>query len=294
MTATAATGAARDLAAELARDLVLSLDPVESFRAAVGEPDPWQADLLRSADRQILIASGRQIGKSTCVGGLAVDQLNRPSRTVLLLSPSLRQSSELFDKVRHHHRKAGGPPITAESAARIETANGSRCLSLPSSEATVRGFSAVDLIVIDEAARVPDSLYAACRPMLAVSGGRLVALSTPHGKRGWFAEAWHSSATWKKIRIPSSECPRISAEFLQAEREALPRWVYNSEYRAIFEDAIASVFRAEEIAAAFESSAVAPLWLPGEPVELSPDPEEPGALWSEDETAAAWRRLIKG
>jgi hypothetical protein len=42
------------------------------------------------------------------------------------------------------------------------------------------------MLVIDEASRVDDTLYLAVRPLLAVSGGRLVALSTPFGKRGWF------------------------------------------------------------------------------------------------------------
>jgi hypothetical protein len=216
----------------------------------------------------------------------------RPGRTVVLLSPSLRQSSELYDKVRHHHREAGGPRITAESATRIETENGSRVLSLPSSEATVRGFSAVDLIVIDEAARVPDSLYAAVRPMLAVSGGTLVALSTPHGKRGWFAEAWHGDEEWHRVRIPSTDCPRISAEFLERERRALPWWVFSQEYLANFEDNAAAVFRADEIEAAFDRSTVSPLWVPGQPVPQSVEPETAtGALWNEAETADRWLSL---
>ena len=55
----------------------------------------------------------------------------------------------------------------------------------------MRGYAAADLVIIDEAARVEDDLISAFRPMLATSNGRLIALTTPAGKRGWFFDAWH-------------------------------------------------------------------------------------------------------
>jgi hypothetical protein len=81
-------------------------------------------------------------------------------------------------------------PPESESALQLELENGSRIVSLPGKEGTIRGYPGARLLAIDEAAWVPDDLYLAVRPMLAVSDGRLVALSTPHGTRGWFYEAW--------------------------------------------------------------------------------------------------------
>ena len=49
--------------------------------------------------------------------------------------------------------------------------NGSRIVGLPGKEATTRGFSNVSLLLFDEASRVPDDLFRAMRPTLAVSGG---------------------------------------------------------------------------------------------------------------------------
>ena len=63
-------------------------------------------------------------------------------------------------------------------------------VALPGNEMTTRGYSDVGLLVVDEASRVSDELYYSIRPMLAVSGGRLIALSTPWGARGWFHAAW--------------------------------------------------------------------------------------------------------
>src|SRR6185369_6360406 len=97
----------------------------------------------------------------------------------------------------------------------------SRIIALPENERTIRGYSGAALLVVDEASRVSDALYASVRPMLAVSRGRLVVLSTPFGKRGFFFEEWSSDRAWERIRITADQCPRISPEFLEEERLAL-------------------------------------------------------------------------
>src|SRR5918993_1239957 len=66
----------------------------------------------------------------------------------------------------------------------MELSNGSRIEALPGTEKTIRGFSEVDLLIVEEAARVADELYYAARPFLAVSGGRPLVLSPPFRKRG--------------------------------------------------------------------------------------------------------------
>src|SRR5207249_5297962 len=97
--------------------------------------------------------------------------------------------------------------------------NGSRIVGLPGTERTVRGFSAVSLLVIDEASRANDELYYAVRPMLAVSGGGLWLMRTPNGKRGFFYETWeHGGADWERVKVTAPECPRISPAFLEEER----------------------------------------------------------------------------
>ena len=62
---------------------------------------------------------------------------------------------------------------------------------------------------MDEAARVDDGLYYATRPMLAVSGGALIMLSSPAGRRGVFFEEWTEGAGWDRYEVPAEECPRI-------------------------------------------------------------------------------------
>jgi hypothetical protein len=175
-----------------------------------------------------------------------------PGSLVLLLSPTLRQSGELFrDKVKMLYHALARPVATVQnSALSMELANGSRIISLPGKEETVRSYSGVKLLVVDEASRVLDDLYRSVRPMLSVSRGRLIALSTPFGKRGWFYEAFTGSATWHRVKIRADQCPRISREFLDEEREAIGERWYRQEYECSFEDVIDAVFRDEDIQAA--------------------------------------------
>jgi hypothetical protein len=185
-----------------------------------------------------------------------------PKSLVLLLSPSQRQSQELYRKCADGWKALGSPvPTVTESALRVEFANGSRILSLPGKDdASIRGYSAPRLVLIDEASRVADSLYMACRPMMATAAdGQLLALSTPFGKRGWFYEAWQGSGQWQRIKVTADQCRRIAPEFLADERESLGERWYAQEYLCSFEDMIGAVFRSEDIEDAFDES-VTPLF----------------------------------
>jgi hypothetical protein len=116
------------------------------------------------------------------------------------------------------------------------------------------------LIIIDGAARVPDELIQAVRPMLATSNGRLIALSTPRGKRGWYFDAWHNSdSDWNRVRVTTDMCPRISQEFLDAELRELGALRFAEEYELRFLENEDAVFPTAIIDAAFTEK-VARLW----------------------------------
>jgi len=97
----------------------------------------------------------------------------------------------------------------------------------------------------------PRGLFA-IRPMLAVSQGRLVALSTPFGTRGWFYEAWRSSERWERFEVPATDCPRISPEFLEEESRTIGAWWFAQEYGCQFMDAESQPFRREDVERAFQ------------------------------------------
>lgn len=229
----------------LNRDLSTALDPVLFSSECLGmQPDKWQADVLRGCYKRLLLNCCRQCGKSTIAAALALHRtLYYPDSLVLLVSPSLRQSSELFKKVTTFLNKLPiKPHLMEENKLSLQLENGSRIVSLPGSEATVRGYSNVNLIIEDEAARVSDELYRALRPMLAVSGGSITLMSTPFGKRGHFFQEWEDGDDWKRIKISAHECTRIKKEFLDAEIKSLGEWWFRQEYMCEFVDNEENVF----------------------------------------------------
>jgi hypothetical protein len=222
-------------------------DPVLMAGRAGFTPDLWQSDLLRSSARQMILLCSRQSGKSTITSILALHQaIYQPNSLILLLSPSQRQSAELFRKLQNFYgelESANLPTATEESALRMQLSNGSRIIALPGTEATIRGFSGVDLLVIDEASRVDDALYQSVRPMLAVSGGKIILLSTPFGKRGFFYDVWANGSTdWHRTRITAQQCPRIDSEWLAREKETVGDWWFRQEYSCEFLETTDSFF----------------------------------------------------
>ncbi len=242
--------------------LARALDPALWFRDAGIDPDDWQVSAIRSESKRQLWNVHRQGGKSTtaAIKALAksVEVANAP---IIVISPSQRQSAEMVRScLALHSAIEGMPPIIAESAHRIEFSNRSRIISVPSSETTVRGFAKVALLILDEASRIPDDIVAACRPMLAVSDGEILALSTPQGRRGFWFDWWANGGdTWERTLVPVDQCPRISKSFLDDERKSLGEALFKQEYFCAFIETDEPVFPSEIIERAF-SSEVQPLW----------------------------------
>jgi hypothetical protein len=231
----------------VSQDIRMAVDRV-AFAEELGViPDPWQRDFLRSSSDRVLLNCSRQSGKSTMSAVIALHRaLYYPGSLVLCLAPTLRQSQELFAKVAGFYRDLGRPvPAQGERKLSLELENDSRIVTLPGSEKTIRGFSDAALLLLDEASRIEDELYYAVRPMLAVSGGSLMMLTTPYGKRGIFFEEWTSSHAWERYEVPASQCPRISEEFLAEERADLPPFIFDQEYNCVFTETEDQVFSAD-------------------------------------------------
>jgi predicted phage terminase large subunit-like protein len=213
------------------RDPVFFAEEILEF-----DPDPWQAAFLRSRAQRIILNCSRQSGKSTTTAILALwEAIYKPKSVIVLDSPSLRQSQELMLKFSEFLSQIDQKvKLDSDTKLSVRFANGSRVLALPGSEKTIRGISAVTLLILDEAAGIPDELYGAVRPMLAVSKGRLVLMSTPRGEQGFFYETWTKSLDWEKIEVPWSDCPRIASSFIDEEkRERGNSWV-SQEYECKF------------------------------------------------------------
>jgi len=247
-------------------------DPSAIMTDAGFSPDNWQRRVLESAASEILLLATRQGGKTLASSALVLQTaLREPGSLTLILSPSQRQSSEMLNaKVLPLYRSIEAKHPTYVSGpgrlklptnkTEIEFRSGSRIIALPDNIKTVVGYSGASLLVIDEAAQASDALYSTVRPMMATSQGRIIALSTPFGRRGFFFEEWENGAGWYRECVTADECPRIPREFLATEKKRQgERWFMQNFY-CTFHAPIDSLFDPADIEAAFAGSASEPLF----------------------------------
>src|SRR6516162_6189454 len=209
-------------------------------------PDPWQAKLLRSRSKQVILCTGRQVGKSTTVAAMALHTcLYQPGALVLVIAPSQRQSRELFIKIHGFLQKLEPPEVLEEETKlSLMMSNGSRAVVLPGDGRTIRGYSSPALVLMDEAAFIADEVFDAAIPMLAAAPeGRIILMSTPHISAGFFYNLWQNADGWERMEFKSADCPRVSKEWLDARRREDPLR-FAREYECQFgsvEDALFTV-----------------------------------------------------
>jgi hypothetical protein len=235
---------------------------VEWARQVLGfEPDPKQQEVLSANTRRGILNCTRQWGKSTTCAIKAVHYAQfHPDSLVVVASPSLRQSGEFLRKAKKAVAALGFRVRgDGENKCSLLLPNGSRIVGLPESEDTIRGFSQVGLLIVDEASRVSDEMYYALRPMLAVGGGALWLMSTPNGQSGFFYREWSGGREWTRVQATAAECSRIPSEFLEEERETLGEEMFLREYCCEFISGEGSLFDEAQIRSRL-SHRLAPLW----------------------------------
>ncbi len=130
------------------------------------EPDFIQEGLLASGVSRGLVNCSRQWGKSTVAAVMAVYRAYFRSKSLVVMArPTEKQSAELVWKARDFMIKLGlRQRRDGSNRISLRFPNGSRFVGIRGKEATLRGFSAVSLLIIDEASRVDDAVYKALRP----------------------------------------------------------------------------------------------------------------------------------
>jgi hypothetical protein len=202
-------------------------------------PFPAQSEILDCTAAHVILCCSRQFGKSTLTAiKMAHHALANPEAAVVVGSPSERQSGLLVDRAAAFLHHAG---VRTRGYSRtthgVRLPNGSAICALPMSERTTRGFSAVSLLIFEEAAFVPDSFYHMATPyQAAVRNPSLWLLSTPGSRSGFFFEEWIDAGRthWRRFQVRASECPHFRPEFLAQERIRKGDSIYRREYECEF------------------------------------------------------------
>lgn len=211
-------------------------------------PDPWQVDALReivTRRENVLLCCSRGAGKTqtvavaayleACLGGF-----------VLIVSRSDEQAMTMMQYVAETHARLQLVKHTRLTMHDIKFEDAGRILSRPCKADTLRSKHKVTLLVIDEAALVPDNVFAVATAMTTISKGRIVLLSTPFGRRGFFWEQWDSSDGWFRHHVPWTECPRITPDHIERERSRHGDLWVSQEYECLFHGSGSGLFNPDD------------------------------------------------
>ena len=213
-------------------------------------PDTIQEEVLAAGvgvagGGDIILNCCRQWGKTSLVAGMLVYLAwTEPETLYLVVAPATRQAAELILKARVFVARLGikvrGDGIHEHA---IQLPNGSRIVAIPCKESSARGYSAVNVLVMDEASQIPDEAYDVLRPSLAVSNGKTWLLSTPFGKRGFHWEEWSGGdELFARFTATAADCARIGEKFLARELARKGRAWMDQEYGCVFGDPVGVLF----------------------------------------------------
>ena len=115
----------------------------------------------------------------------------------------------------------------------------------------------IDLLIADEAAFIPDAVWTAVTPMLAITRGKIILLSTPHGKEGYYYRCFEDKS-YTKFHESSEDCVRNDVEFLKREKERMTKAQYAQEYLGEFCEELMQFFPTELIKKCMKAKRTAP------------------------------------
>ena len=229
--------------------------------------DSWQKEILET-EGNIVLCTGRQVGKTTIMAMKAVEYMvNNPGSKIIIVSLTEDQAKliiiMMLDYIEKKDRKMIARGKNKPTQNKLILTNKSSALARPvgTTGDAVRGFTG-DVLIIDEASRMPTLVWEAARPTLLTTGGSIWMCSTPFGKQGYFWEAFQNKNDKYKVLHISSEqvikerpindnwTIRKSEEaikFLEMEKTDMSSMQYGQEYLGLFLDELRQYFSDELI-----------------------------------------------
>ena len=217
--------------------------PVETN---VFQLDDWQTKVL-ATDGNIVLRSGRQVGKSFIIAIKAAEYAaTHPNKSIMVIASVERQALLLFEKIlaylHTHYKQMLKKGKHRPTKHKLTLTNNAviHCLPTGLSGYGIRGFT-VDLLIADEAAFIPEEVWTAVTPMLAITRGNIILLSTPFGRGGYFYRCFNDP-TFTSFHISSEDCPRKNQDFLDQEKTRMTQLQYAQEYLGEFVDELRQFF----------------------------------------------------
>jgi hypothetical protein len=254
-------------------------DPIVFITTFLRHPDgspitPHQAQIqiiqaFMSGVFDLVIAAGRQFGKSTVLGWLVVWYiLHFSNRHVYIVAPSLDQARIIYDEVARHFEGPLRVMVKRKPVEfpfpHIELVNGSHVHGRGSNSPKYLRGKLVHLLIEDEAAYFKDGIHPnTIEPMFTVTSNMehtgIIRISTPFGEGDFLegAQAAQKDTTGHSafMHFTSFDNPYANKPLLEGFRERYGEdsLLWRTEYLAEFADSDLAVFASQDIKWAYEN-----------------------------------------
>ncbi len=224
--------------------------------------DKWQQEILDHKGH-LLLCTGRQVGKTTIFAIKAAQyMINHPNSRIIVVSLTEDQAHLIIIMIltylEQNYKKYIAKKAKKPTKSSITLTNKSKVISRPVGNTgdAVRGFTG-DVLIADEASRMPESMWSAAKPTLLTTGGQIWMCSTPAGKAGYFYECFQNKHNRFKVFHQSSEDViynrkisnswtkerrREAIRNLDEEKEEMSELEYGQEFLGMFLDDLRRLF----------------------------------------------------
>lgn len=196
-----------------------------------------QLEFMTNKSKVVVVASARQIGKSTACAIKAIHTAFSHQSKVLVVSPSLRQSGLMFATIRQYIQESEllRGSLVDDTKTYIKLSNGSELWCLPDSPAQIRGFSKVSTVIIDEANFCSQELLRAVQySLLTIPDSQLFMISSPWSTQHWFYRYYQDGMDKKDSAVASFQytfeaSPLIKKEDIERMKDKITEEEYKTE-----------------------------------------------------------------
>ena len=217
--------------------------------------DQWQLDVL-DAEGNLCLCSGRQVGKSEIIAHKSARTAVKIKKRILIISITEQQAELMLQKcliyLTTNYSSMVCKGLKKPTKHKIKLTNGSEIVTKAVGST---GWGAMgdtfDILVPDEAAYLPELIWASITPMLLTTGGSLWLLSTPNAQEGYFYEAYTNPAYgFKTFHVNSEEVANARPEpqrtimlnYLEREKARMSPLQYAQQYLAQFQEELGQLF----------------------------------------------------
>lgn len=237
-------------------------------------PNILQRTVLRNMNRFTVVVSGKRAGKTTLCAYLALKELWLPYHITWVVGPNYDVASRVWDYAaewidKYFTNERGASPFNINRHDKIieNKLTGSKLFMKSAEETPTLLGKGLNLVIIDEAARIKDGIWDGyIRPNLADGGkGRAVLISNPFGFN-WFYRLFLKGTEEGKVENPeyvsfqfstaiedregnikgSINPEAISIQELNSIKKSTPSDIWTSEYLGMFREGAGQLFRFEK------------------------------------------------